>query len=259
MTHSSTEPAGPVTDDFGPVTDVVTDAPAASDGAVPRPVVDPPQPWTFPEAARGRLGNGLEVVSYDIPGQYVISVRLAVPVPLVSEPRGREGIGTIMARTLDEGTARHTAEEFAELLERKGIALGAGASESGLGVDMDVAKGHLRDALALMSEAVREPAFPENEVSRHIRTRLAEIDHERALPGQRAALAFIGTYFDEAERASRPSAGTRESVAAITRDELAAFHAAQVRALGQHHRRGRRPDRGGRAAGGRAGLRSLVR
>ncbi len=133
-----------------------------------------------------------------------------------------------MARTLDEGTVRHTAEEFAELLERKGIALGAGASESGLGVDMDVAKGHLGDALALMSEAVREPAFPENEVSRHIRTRLAEIDHERAVPGQRAALAFIETYFDEAERASRPSAGTRASVAAITREELVAFHAAQV-------------------------------
>jgi len=224
MTHSPTEP-GPVTDDFGPVTDIVPDA---GDGGVPRPEVGAPESWAFPEAARGRLGNGLEVVSYDIPGQYVISVRLAVPVPLVSEPRGREGIGTIMARTLDEGTVRHTAEEFAELLERQGIALGAGASESGLGVDMDVAKGHLGDALALMSEAVREPAFPENEVSRHIRTRLAEIDHERAVPGQRAALAFIETYFDEAERASRPSAGTRASVAAITREELVAFHAAQV-------------------------------
>jgi zinc protease len=195
---------------------------------VPRPPVAAPGVWTFPEAARGRLGNGLEVVSYDVPGQYVISVRLAVPMPLVREPRGREGIGTIMARTLDEGTARHTAEEFAELLERKGIALGAGASESGLSVDMDVAKGHLPAALQLMSEAVREPAFPENEVARHVRTRLAEIDHERAVPGQRAALAFLETYFDEAERASRPSAGTRESVGAITREELVAFHAAQV-------------------------------
>ncbi len=206
-------------------------APAPADAAtsgVPRPPVGAPPQWSFPQAARGRLGNGLEVVSYDVPGQYVVSVRLAVPMPLVREPRGREGIGTIMARTLDEGTARHTAEEFAELLERKGIALGAGASESGLSVDMDVAKGHLSAALALMSEAVREPAFPENEVSRHVKTRLAEIDHERAVPGQRAALAFLETYFDEAERASRPSAGTRASVEAITREQLVAFHAAQV-------------------------------
>ena len=110
-----------------------------------------------------------------------------------------------------------------------------------------------------MSEALREPAFPENEVSRHVKTRLAEIDHERAVPGQRAALAFIATYFDEAERASRPSAGTRESVAAITREELVAFHAAQVVPVGQHHRRGRRPDRRGRARRGRAGPRRLGR
>ena len=237
-------------------------APAAAHAAtsgVPRPPVGAPPQWTFPSAARGRLGNGLEVVSYDVPGQYVVSVRLAVPMPLVREPRGREGIGTIMARTLDEGTARHTAEEFAELLERKGIALGAGASESGLSVDMDVAKGHLSAALALMSEAVREPAFPENEVSRHVKTRLAEIDHERAVPGQRAALAFLETYFDEAERASRPSAGTRASVEAITREAAGGLPRRPGGAVGQHHRGGRRPDRRGRARRGRAGLRELGR
>jgi zinc protease len=198
------------------------------ESAVDRPEVSAPEPWSFPEAHRAGLANGLGVVSYDIPGQYVISVRLAVPMPLDREPREQEGIATIMARTLDEGTARHTAEEFAELLERKGIALGAGVSESGLIVDLDVAKGHLREALDLLSQAVREPAFPANEVSRHVKTRLAEIDQERAQPGQRAALEFISTYFDAAERASRPSAGTRSTVSTITPQDLAAFHIANV-------------------------------
>jgi predicted Zn-dependent peptidase len=195
---------------------------------IQRPEVSAPEPWSFPEAQRSGLANGLGVVSYDIPGQYVISVRLAVPMPLDREPRDREGIATIMARTLDEGTARHTAEEFAELLERKGIALGAGVSESGLIVELDVSKRYLREALDLLSQAVREPAFPANEVSRHVKTRLAEIDQERAQPGQRAALEFISTYFDAAERASRPSAGTKSTISAITPKDLAAFHAANV-------------------------------
>src|SRR5665647_3853953 len=98
------------------------DGAAAADSSIERPEVDAPEPWSFPEAQRSVLANGLGVVSYDIPGQYVISVCLAVPMPLEVEPREREGVATIMARTLDEGTARHTAEEFAELLERKGIA-----------------------------------------------------------------------------------------------------------------------------------------
>jgi predicted Zn-dependent peptidase len=190
--------------------------------------VSPPEPWSFPAAQRSELANGLGVVSYDIPGQYVISVRLAVPMPLEREPQDREGIATIMARTLDEGTARHTAEEFAELLERKGIALGAGVNDSGLIVDLDVPKRHLKEALDLLSQAVREPAFFDNEVSRHIKIRLAEIDQERAVPGQRAALEFITTYFDARERASRPTAGTKATVSAITSQDLVAFHAVNV-------------------------------
>ncbi len=193
-----------------------------------RPEVSPPEPWAFPQARRSELANGLGVVSYDIPGQYVISVCLAVPMPLEREPRDREGIATIMARTLDEGTARHTAEEFAELLERKGIALGAGVSESGLVVNMDVSKRFLSEALDLLSQAVREPAFPVNEVSRHVKTRVAEIDQEMAVPGQRAAIQFIATYFDASERASRPTAGARQTVSAVTSQDLVAFHAANV-------------------------------
>ena len=193
-----------------------------------RPEVSAPEPWSFPQARRSELANGLSVVSYDIPGQYVISVCLAVPMTLEREPRDREGIATIMARTLDEGTARHTAEEFAELLERKGIALGAGVSDAGLVVDLDVSKRHLSEALDLLSQAVREPAFPANEVSRHVKTRLAEIDQERAVPAQRAAMEFIATYFDADERAARPTAGTKATIAAITPQDLVAFHAANV-------------------------------
>jgi len=193
-----------------------------------RPQVSAPEPWSFPEAHTALLANGLGVVTYDIPGQYVISVRLAVPMPIEGEPPEREGVATIMARTLDEGTARYSAEEFAELLERKGIALGAGVSESGLVVDVDVSKRNLTEALDLLSQAVRGPAFLAKEVSRHVKIRLAEIDQERAQPGHRAAIEFIATYFDADERASRPTAGTKETVSAITPKDLAAFHAAKV-------------------------------
>lgn len=193
-----------------------------------RPDVTPPQPWSFPEATRHRLDNGLGIVCYDTPGQYVISLRLVVPLPLAAEPRDREGIATIMSRTLDEGTQRHSAEEFAELLERKGIALGAGMSEGGLTVELEVSKRHLGDALDLLSQAVREPVFPEAEVSRHKKIRLAEIEQERANPTQRAALELIRTHFAPQERASRPTSGSRETVAAITREDLVAFHARHV-------------------------------
>ena len=58
---------------------------------IPRPDVVPPEPYTFPGAERRTLPNGLEVVVYDVPGQYVHSVRLSVPLPLSREPREQDG------------------------------------------------------------------------------------------------------------------------------------------------------------------------
>jgi predicted Zn-dependent peptidase len=199
---------------------------------VPRPAVEPPQPYTFPTAQRRTLANGLDVVVYDVPGQYVLSVRVSVPLPLSREPRDKEGVATMMARTLDEGTENHTSSEFALLLERKGVALGAGASDSGISVDLDVAKRHLEYALDLLRQALTEPAFPAAEVARHVKQRLAEIEQERSVAAQRGAIELIGTFFDSAERASRPTAGTRETVSAITRDDVVAFHGSQMSPAG---------------------------
>jgi predicted Zn-dependent peptidase len=192
---------------------------------VPRPDVVPAEPYTFPEAQRRTLPNGLEVVVYDVPGQYVHSVRVSIPLPLSREPRDKEGVATLMARTLDEGTENHSSSEFALLLERKGVALGAGASEGGISVDVDVAKRHLEYALDLLRQALTEPAFPAAEVTRHVKQRIAEIEQERSVAAQRGAMELVATFFDPSERTSRPTGGSRETVSAITRDDVAAFHA----------------------------------
>jgi predicted Zn-dependent peptidase len=195
---------------------------------VARPEVLPPQPWAFPEPERYRLANGVEVVAYDIPGQYVVSVRTAHPFSLSAEPRAVEGVATIMARLLDEGTSEHSPEEFAELLERKGIAFGASVGDGGLSVAFDVPKARFADALDLLRLCLADPAFPQSEVDRHLRTRLAEIEQERALAPQRAGREFIATFFDAADRASRPTGGTAETIGALTREDVVEFHARHV-------------------------------
>ncbi|WP_406829922.1 pitrilysin family protein [Pedococcus sp. KACC 23699] len=200
----------------------------SAQAGAPRPEVTPPGPWSFPVPTRRTLPNGIEVVAYDIPGQYVVSVRTALPLPLSAEPREVEGVATVMARLLDEGTAEHTPEEFAELLERKGIALGASVNEAGLGVDLDVPKRRLGEALELLRLALAEPVFPQSEVDRIRRTRLAEIEQERALAPQRAAREFVATFFDEQDRASRPSGGTATTISALTRQDVVDFHARHV-------------------------------
>ncbi|WP_377641085.1 M16 family metallopeptidase [Oryzobacter terrae] len=195
---------------------------------VPRPDVVAPGPWSFPVPEEHVLGNGVRVLAHDIPGQYVLSIRVVVPLALSAEPAGHEGVASMTARLLDEGTSRHGAEEFAELMERHGMVLGAGVSDGGLLVDVDVPQRHLATAADLVTQALAEPVFPEAEVRRILRNRLAEIEQERASAAHRAVKELARTLWAPGERAALPTAGTPESISSLTRDDLVDFHARHV-------------------------------
>ena len=130
-----------------------------------RPEVLPAEDWTFPTPVEHALPNGLRALVLDVPGQYVVSVRLTLPLPLRADPVAKEGVAWIMARLLDEGTEQHHQRELSEMLERRGIAIGAGMSEGALGVDLDVPQRFLGEALGLMTEIVSTPVFAEPEVA----------------------------------------------------------------------------------------------
>ncbi|WP_404381327.1 insulinase family protein [Knoellia locipacati] len=196
--------------------------------AVPRPEVAPPEPWAFPLPDESVTTNGIRLLSYAVPGQYVISLRLVVPLSLTDEPPELEGVAAMTARLLDEGTLHHSSEEFAELMERTGMALGASVTDGALSVDVDVPQRFVPQALALLRQALAEPAFPEDEVRRILRSRLAEIEQERASAPHRAARELTATLWAPTERASRPAAGTPATVAAMTRADIVAFHRAHV-------------------------------
>lgn len=104
------------------------------------------------------------------------------------------------------------------------MVLGAGVSDAGLLVDVDVPARHLAAAAAIVTEVLSSPVFPEEEVRRVLRNRLAEIEQERASSAHRAARELARTMWAAGDRASRPSAGTPSSIAAMTRADLVAFH-----------------------------------
>lgn len=198
-----------------------------SDGA-PRPSVAPPPQWAFPTPDERTLPGGIRLLLHHVPGQHVIAVRVVIPQSLADEPREREGVASLMARLLDEGAGDYSADELAEVLERHGIALGAGVTEGGLSVDLDVPSRFLPTALELLSLIVRDPAFPEAEVRRLVKTRLAEIDQESASPPHLAMRHTIATLYAADERASRPSAGGATTVAHLTRDDITAWFGERV-------------------------------
>lgn len=193
-----------------------------------RPRVQPPKPWSFPTPQRGRLDNGLEVIAYQLPGQHVVSANLVLDVPLIAEPRAKEGVAAITSRTLDEGTQTYDADEFAQLLESAGAGFGINVSSAGIQLLLDVPDHRLDAALGLLCEAVTEPRLASADVDRQTQLRLAEIEQLKANPGQAAAMVFRRLVFGDETRFARMTDGEPETVAAIESVDTARFHTDHV-------------------------------
>ncbi|WP_329467528.1 M16 family metallopeptidase [Streptomyces sp. NBC_01431] len=195
----------------------------------PQPAAGTAKPWAFPAPERGTLPNGLTVLRCHRPGQQVVAVEMFLAAPLEAEPEGLDGVATIMARALTEGTDKHSAEEFAAELERCGATIDAHADHPGVRVSLEVPVSRLPKALSLLAEALRAPAFADSEVERLVRNRLDEIPHEQANPARRAAKQLSKELFPAAARMSRPRQGTEETVAAIDAAAVRAFYETYVR------------------------------
>nr|WP_167538544.1 pitrilysin family protein [Streptomyces albofaciens] len=195
----------------------------------PQPAGGEPKPWAFPAPERAQLPNGLTVLRSHRPGQQVVAVEIDIVAPLEAEPEGLDGVATIMARALSEGTDKHDAEQFAAELERCGATLDSHADHPGVRVSLEVPASRLDKALGLLADALRAPAFPDGEVERLVRNRLDEIPHELANPARRAAMALSKELFPADSRMSRPRQGTEETVSRIDAAAVRAFYEAHVR------------------------------
>ncbi|MEU8543305.1 pitrilysin family protein [Streptomyces sp. NPDC048717] len=195
----------------------------------PQPQPGLAKPWAFPAPERGTLGNGMTVLRCHRPGQQVVAVEVSLDAPLEAEPEGLDGVATIMARALSEGTDQHSAEEFAAELERCGATLDAHADHPGVRVSLEVPVSRLPKALGLLAEALIAPAFAESEIERLVRNRLDEIPHEAANPARRAAKQLSKELFPAGTRLSRPRQGTEETVEAIDAAAVRAFYDAHLR------------------------------
>lgn len=191
-----------------------------------RPLIGRPTAWAFPTATDRVLDNGLRVLAYNMPGQHVISVAVSLDVSLHDEPNAKEGLAALVQRTLDEGTATHPGASYGEALDDIGAVLDGHVSHSQSVLFLSVPSSRLEPALRLLSEALREPQFAVEDVERHKRLRLSELDQLAAQSSRRAEIAFRRQVLAAESRAARLAGGSAATVREIARLDVAEFHAA---------------------------------
>lgn len=171
------------------------------------------------------LPNGLRVVVVSQNEQPAVSLRMLVKAGSAQDPATRPGVAAMVGALLDQGTGKQSSEQISDVIDYVGGALGTGAGTDLSYVNVLVLKDKFDFALDLMSEVVRTPSFPQDELDR-VRTQAQSAMGVNMQDPEFVADAVIDRLVYGFHPYGLPGNGTLDSLQAITRDELVQFHKA---------------------------------
>ncbi|MDH3304201.1 MAG: insulinase family protein [Gammaproteobacteria bacterium] len=190
-----------------------------------------PDTTSFPEVAfsdfeRDTLSNGLELIVATRRSIPTINMSLRFDAGFASDQFGEPGTSSLAMAMLDEGTKRRTALQISDELDRISAMIGAGSNLDSSTVTLDTLSENLDKALDIYADVILNPVFPETDLERLRKQRIAQIQQEKNQPVQMALRTFPKLLFGDGHAYAQPltGSGTEASVARITRDSLVDYH-----------------------------------
>ncbi|HEX9690240.1 MAG TPA: pitrilysin family protein [Thermoanaerobaculia bacterium] len=188
------------------------------------PALGADRAFRTPEVKSAKLENGMELYVVERPELPKVAVVLATKAGSVADPAGKAGTAHLAVVTIDMGTKTRKALEIEDALGDLGTELSGLAQREASAVIFEVLKRNLAPALAIVSDVVRNPVYPESEVERekkrHLDALAQQSKNANAVAGRvRSMLAFGADH-----PYGRPVQGLPSSVEPITRADLQKFH-----------------------------------
>ncbi|NNG24775.1 M16 family metallopeptidase [Telluria aromaticivorans] len=191
------------------------------------PALGKPMSLKLPDMQKMTLSNGLKVVLAERHDAPVVNFQLLVDSGYASDAFDKPGVASLALRMLEEGTKTRKSLEIGEEFAGLGAQFGAGTNLDSAFVTMNTLKATLPQSLAVYSDLVLNPAFPQNEFTRLQKDRLAAIQREKTVPQLMALRVLPNLLYGKDHVYARPftGTGTEEAVKRMTRDDLANYHA----------------------------------
>lgn len=193
----------------------------------PPPLGAPVAP-VLPQPAEKTLANGLRVIvarSSDLP---LVTAGLTLRTGAWADPAGLAGAAAMTAGMLPEGSKTRSAQAIASQVETLGASLNAAGGLESASVTLSALSDTLLEALKIMADVARNPAFAAEELERQREQALDGLRVAYLQPGQvagftAAPVIYGGTPFGHVAQ------GTPASLARLTPADLQRLHAAGYR------------------------------
>ena len=177
----------------------------------------------FPPYEIRPLANGMRVVAVLHHEQPAVSIRLLVGAGSAQDPRGKGGVANLTASLLDQGTTTRSAQQIADQIDFIGGDLGTGAATDLSFVNAIVMKDSFQTGMDLIADVARNPSFAPEEIARQKDQILSSLRVNADDTGYIADVVFDRLVYGF-HPYGLPGSGTEESLGALTRDDVQAFH-----------------------------------
>ena len=185
----------------------------------------------LPAMQRATLSNGIKLIlaeRHDVP---VVQMSMEFPGGFASD-RGRKiGTASFTMGMLDEGAGEYDAIALGNRTESLGAAIGTSASLDSADISLSALKEKLDDSLALYSDVIRRPRLETAEIERVRANWLAAIRQQKTSPAGMVSRVLSPVMYGAGHPYAIPAsgAGYEADIATLTREEMLAWHAEQVR------------------------------
>jgi zinc protease len=193
----------------------------------PRPAVGAERPFTPPPRIERTLPNGLHVVALRYATVPKVSVVLTIKSGLAADPEKHAGLAQFVVDAVQEGTTTRTSPQIRREVFAMGATLNGAAGQDTSSLTMRGLADTLTQMLGILSDLVRNPTFPQEEVD------LLKANTKQGLQAQLASPQFVANrIYRKTLFGPHPYArigATPESVDAIDRAAIAAYHKTHYR------------------------------
>ncbi len=191
-----------------------------------------PMPDTFPEVdfdqfERATLKNGMEILLAKRDAVPTIDFRLMFDAGYASDQFALQGTSSMAMSMLMEGTKNRSSQEISEERDMLGTSISTSSGLDLSGVSMNTLTENLDASLDIYSDIILNPTFPEHELERLRKMRIAGIQREKVTPIPMALRVLPRLMFGDDHAYGQPltGSGTIESAQQFTREQLQKYHA----------------------------------
>ncbi len=190
------------------------------------PVIRSPEIWTR------SLSNDIEVTGVKDDEVPLVAFHLMLPGGQWLDSTDRVGASSLLAALSTQGTASRTPAELEEAIGSLGATIRFSADAEAFGVTAYTLQRNFEATVALVEEMLLEPRWDAAEFERLRNAAEASIVAAEGNAGAVARQAWYRVLYGEEHPYGRPSRGTRESIAAMTIDDLKDWHSAYIAPAG---------------------------